>query len=343
MTINYTASDAHNTPASKIAKKNADAMLCDLAGELVGHPSGKDKTGKHETNTIKFKKSGPFVSDLFDIEFLMENKGSQHVVKWTGDNFKMSHWVKLYHGTSAPMRITADSIEHIVSKEFGSAHFLINGQYFYDALDFEAMGGKILFLDKGTIDGKEYVTISFTHPDWKKGGGWGLIDPLTGAINSRSVYYNISVGTIPEVVAPGEHAKLPGDSTSTVLKVRVYGAGNFSGTVHFYNDTGVLLGSQHNVTNNTVAILERNGLEKNTLYSWYTVFSIGGENFTGPTWDFLTGGLEARKAPPGPGRERYGDSISDPFPPVLLLLFLILITLIVLLRKLWYGGEVNKS
>ena len=341
--INYTASDAHNSPASQKARKNADAMLCDLDGELVGHPSGKDKSDKLETNTIKFKKAGPFVSDLFDIEFLTDNKGSQHVVKWTGDNFKMSHWVKLDHGTSVPMRITADSIEHIPASEFGAAHFLINGNYFYDASDFEATGGKILLLDQGTIDGKEYVTISFTHPDWKKGGGWGLIDPLTGAINSRSEFYNISVGTIPEVVIPKDNAKLPGDSTSTTLKVRVYGAGSFEGTVDFYNESGVLLGSQHNVTNNTVAIVELESLGTDTLYPWYVVFSVGGENFTSPTWSFRTGGLEGKSAAPGSGRERYGDSATDPPDPTTIVFFIIFITLIVLLMRLWIGEEVKRA
>jgi hypothetical protein len=341
--INYTASDAHNSPASQKARKNADSMLCDLDGELVGHPSGKDKSDKLETNTIKFKKAGPFVSDLFDIEFLTDKKGSQHVVKWTGDNFKMSHWVKLDHGTSVPMRITADSIEHIPSSEFGAAHFLINGEYFYDASDFEATGGKILLLDQGTLEGKEYVTISFTHPDWKKGGGWGLIDPLTGAINSRSEFYNISVGTIPEVVIPKDNAKLPGDSTSTTLKIRVYGAGSFEGTVHFYNESGVLLGSQTNVTNNTVAMVELTDLGTNTLYPWYTILSVGGENFTSPLWSFRTGGLEAKSAAPGSGRERYGDSATDPPDMTTIAFFIIFITLIVLLMKLWIGGEVNKS
>ena len=340
--INYTASDAHNSPASPKAKKNADSMLCDLDGELVGHPSGKDKSDKLETNTIKFKKAGPFVSDLFDIDFLTDKKGSQHVVKWTGDNFKMSHWVKLDHGTSVPMRITADSIEHIPASEFGAAHFLINGDYFYDASDFEATGGKILLLDQGTLDGKEFVTISFTHPDWKKGGGWGLIDPLTGAINSRSEFYNISVGTIPEVVIPKDNAKLPGDSTSTTLKVRVYGAGSFEGTVHFYNESGVLLGSQNNVTNNTVALVELESLGTDTLYPWYTVLSVGGENFTSPLWSFRTGGLEGKSAAPGSGRERYGDSVDDPMDPITIVFFIIFITLIVLLTKLWIGEEVKK-
>ena len=341
--INYTASDAHNPPGSQKARKNADTMLCDLAGELVGKPSGKDKSEKQETTTIKFKKAGPFVSDLFDIEFLTDKKGSQHKVRWTGDNFKMSHWVKLDHGTSVPMRIIADAIEHISSQEFGAAHFLINNDYFYDASDFEATGGKILLLDHGTLDGKEYVTISFTHPDWKKGGGWGLIDPLTGAINSRSVYYNISIGTIPEVVTPNNNSKLPGDSTSTILKVRVYGAGSFEGTIRFYDESGVLLGTQTNVTNNTVALVELGDLDEDILYHWYTVLSVGGDNFTSPTWNFRTGGLEANSAPPGSGRERYGDSSSDLPNLNTVAFFIIFIILIILITKLWIGGEVNKS
>ena len=343
LVINYTAADAHNPPTSKKSRKNAESMLCDLAGELIGKPSGKEKSEKLETNTIKFKKAGPFVSDLFDIEFLVENKGSQHVVKWTGDNFKMSHWVKLDHGTSVPMRILANSIEHIDSPEFGAAHFLINVEYFYDAIDYEATGGKILLLDQGIIDTKEYVTLSFTHPDWRKGGGWGLIDPLTGAINSRSETFNISLGTIPELVIPNNNSKLHGDLTSTLLKVRVDGAGTFEGTVSFYNESGVFIGSQDNITNDTVALAELTNLEKDTLYTWYSVFSVGGENFTSPSWSFLTGGLLPGSAPPGLGRERYGDSPSDsPDIPYLVFLCIILI-LIVFIMKIWYGGEVNKS
>jgi len=341
--INYTATDAHNPPASEKARKNADSMLCDLAGELVGKPAGKKKTDKHETNTISFKRSGPFVSDLFDIEFQVEDKGSKHVVTWTGANFKMSHWVKLDHGTSIPMRITADSIQHISSNEFGRAHFLIFDDYFYDASDFEASGGKMLLLDKGESDGKEFVTISFTHPDWKKGGGWAYIDPLTGAINSRSETYNISVGTIPELVSPGNNTKLHGDEDHVILKVRVYGAGSFSGTVSFYNGTGTLLGSCENVTNNTVAAVELKDLDPNTLYTWSAVFTVGGENFTSASWSYLTGGLQPAKPPSGPGRERYGDSILDESSLSILVFMIIIITLIVLLMKLWYGGEVNKS
>jgi len=343
LVINYTATDAHNPPTSSKAKKNAESMLCDLAGELIGKPSGKEKSEKLETNTIKFKKAGPFVSDLFDIEFLVDVQGSQHVVKWTGDNFKMSHWVKLDHGTSIPMRISADSIEHITSPEFGAAHFLINGEYFYDAVDFEATGGKILLLDHGILDEKEYVTLSFTHPEWRKGGGWGLIDPLTGAINSRSETYTISLGTIPELVIPNNNSKLHGDLTSTLLKVRVYGAGTFEGTVSFYHESGVFIGSQDNITNDTVALAELTNLEKDTLYTWYAVFSVGGENFTSPSWRFLTGGLEPGSAPPGLGRERYGDSTSNTPDIQYLVFFMILITLIVFIMKIWYGGEVNKS
>jgi len=237
----------------------------------------------------------------------------------------------------------ANSIEHIDSPEFGAAHFLINGEYFYDAIDFEATGGKILLLDQGIIDTKEYVTLSFTHPDWRKGGGWGLIDPLTGAINSRSETFNISLGTIPELVIPNNNSKLHGDLTSTLLKVRVDGAGTFEGTVSFYNESGVFIGSQDNITNDTVALAELTNLEKDTLYTWYSVFSVGGENFTSPSWSFLTGGLLPGSAPPGLGRERYGDSPSDsPDIPYLVFLCIILI-LIVFIMKIWYGGEVNKS
>jgi len=113
--------------------------------------------------------------------------------------------------------------------------------------------------------------------------------------------------------------------------------------VQFYNESGVLLGSQTNVTNNTVAMVELTDLGTDTLYPWYAVFSVGGENFTSPLWSFRTGGLHAGSAPPGQGRERYGDSASAPMDMTTIVFFTIFITLIILITMLWIGGEVNKS
>jgi hypothetical protein len=92
-----------------------------------------------------------------------------------------------------------------------------------------------------------------------------------------------------------------------------------------------------------VAIVELDSLDTDNLYPWYAVLSVGGENFTSPTWNFRTGGLEAKSAPPGSGRERYGDSVDDPIDMITIVFFIIFITLIVFLMKLWIGEEVKKS
>ena len=278
-TFYLNVSDSHNKPKSPKGMERVKDMVGSIDGDEVGSKKDKkelkDKAGK----IVKFKKySG---DPIYQIEWLgVDNNDVTSLIKWTSDlNFKLGHEIKLPVGKSTiTARFTGEDIVYLKDSSY-YAHLIIDGEYFYDADDWRAVGGVCIVkvVDSGTVD------ITYMHDDWEAGKKTDpVIDPLSGAVNTLSVTRTIYIGA-----SPSEETVIIGPDWG-LLNCSITGIGAYTATICIYDEDNNVLRKRTGILNDGWVRVNWTGIASLTTHRWRASALVNTVNRTSPWFSFVT-------------------------------------------------------
>ena len=281
-TFYLNVSDSHNKIKSPEGITKAKDMVGDIGGELVGDKV-KDKNKTKDGKEIKFKKFSTNET-IYTITWLGVDDGDvTNLISWTQHyNFKLAHEIKLPATQSTiTARFTARDIRYFPNSAY-YAHLIIDGEYFYDAQDWEDVGGTCIV----TMHNSTTVDIMYLHSAWEAGKKTDpLIDPLTGAVNLFSASRTINIGA-----SPAEETVIVGADWA-LLNCSISGIGAYTANICIYDNLGNVLRKQTGIANNGWVRTNWTGISPLTTHRWRASANVNGVNVTSPWFSLTTSAL----------------------------------------------------